>query len=91
MLQMVRRIFTIILFSTALYGCSHLDLKGILMPTGEGVEARFKQSAAMNQDLKAGTVDVNETYYVYVAADPHIDQTHKNLTSIIGRKLARNS
>ena len=81
MLQMVRRIFTIILFSTALYGCSHLDLKGILMPTGEGVEARFKQSAAMNQDLKAGAVNVNETYYVYVAADPHIDQTHKNLTS----------
>lgn len=78
---MVRRIFTIIFLTAALYGCSHLDLKGILMPTGEGVEARFKQSMAISQDLSAGTVDVNETYYVYVAADPHIDQTHKNLTS----------
>ena len=81
MLQMVRRFLAIISLTAALCSCSHLDLKGILMPTGAGVEARFKESVAMKQDLSAGAVDVKETYYVYVAADPHIDQTHKNLSS----------
>lgn len=78
---MVRRVFTITLVMTALYGCSHLDLKGIFMPTGDGVEARFEQSMEINPDLRAGSVDVKENYVIYVAADPHIDQTHTNLES----------
>ena len=65
--------------AVSLSGCSHLDLKGIFIPTGEGVEKRFGQSMEMNVDLKAGNVQAKESYTFYVAADPHIDKTHRNL------------
>lgn len=79
MLQMVKRIFTIIPV-LALCGCSNeLDLKGMFMPTAEGVEKRFEQSRKMNNDLKAETVTAQESYTFYVATDPHINQTHANL------------
>ena len=75
---MVKRIiFSIVCVSAC--SCSHLDLKGMLMPTGEGVEKRFEQSMEMHKDLKAGCVKAEERYTFYVATDPHIDQTHKNL------------
>ena len=75
---MVKRIILIIL-SLSIYGCNHLDLKGIFIPTGEGVEKRFEQSMKMNKDLKAGEIHAQGSYTFYVAADPHIDETHKNL------------
>ena len=78
MLQMVKRIILIIL-SLSIYGCNHLDLKGIFIPTGEGVEKRFEQSMKMNKDLKAGEIRAQGSYTFYVAADPHINETHKNL------------
>ena len=75
---MVKR--SLLIFSSVvLCSCSHLDIKGLLMPTGEGVEKRFEQSREMNSDLKTGTVQAQETYSFYVATDPHIDQTHINL------------
>lgn len=78
MLQMVNRIM-IIAFSLGVCGCSHLDLKGMFMPTGEGIEKRFEQSKEMNEDLKSGHIQTLESYTFYVATDPHIDDTHKNL------------
>lgn len=78
MLQMVRNI-AIIILSVMACSCSHLDLKGLFMPTGEGVEKRFEQSKEMNEDLKYGYVKTQESYTFYVATDPHIDDTHENL------------
>ena len=78
MLQMVKRIL-LIGSSIAVCSCNQLDLKGLFMPTGEGVEKRFEQSAQMNKDLMAGTVDSKENYFFYVAADPHINETYTNL------------
>ena len=78
MLQMVKKIIAAIFMAMAC-SCSHLDLKGMFMPTGEGVEKRFEQSKEMNEDLKNGYVQTQESYAFYVATDPHIDETHKNL------------
>ena len=78
MLQMVRTTMTVA-FAAMACSCSHLDLKGMFMPTGEGVEKRFEQSKEMNADLKNGYVQTQENYTFYVATDPHIDQTHRNL------------
>ena len=78
MLQMVRQIIPFLL-GISLCGCSHLDIKGIFMPTGEGVEKRFEQSRSMSPDLNKGTIESQESYTFYVAADPHIDQTITNL------------
>ena len=78
MLQMVKRLVPTLIVS-ALCSCNSLDIKGILMPTGEGVEKRFDQSKEMLSDLNNGAVNTQETYTFYVAADPHIDQTHHNL------------
>ena len=80
MLQMVKRSLAILLCTAAVSACSHLDLKGIFMPTGDGVEKRFEQSLEMNKDLNAGKIQVQEDYIFYVATDPHIDQTSVNLS-----------
>ena len=79
MLQMVKRLLPVLLGSVVMYGCTQLDLKGIFMPTGDGVEVRFEQSKAISEDLCAGAVQAQESYVFYVAADPHINTTHKNL------------
>ena len=75
---MVKRTM-VILMTISACSCSHLDLKGIFMPSGEGVEKRFEQSLEMNRDLNAGCVKAQENYIFYAAADPHIDQTRRNL------------
>ena len=76
---MVKRIIVVMALSITASSCSHLDLKGMFMPTGEGVEKRFAQSKEMHEDLKIGSVKAQENYSFYVATDPHIDQTHTNL------------
>ena len=77
---MVKRSLAVLLCTAAVSACSHLDLKGLFMPTGDGVEKRFEQSLEMNKDLNAGQIQVQEDYIFYVATDPHIDQTSVNLS-----------
>ena len=60
MLQMVKRILFVVSL-VAMYSCEQLDLKGLIMPTGDGVDKRFEQSMEMNEDLKAGTVEAEES------------------------------
>ena len=78
MLQMVRHILPI-LIGVVVCSCNSLDIKGIFMPTGDGVEKRFEQSEQISGDLYAGSIDAQQSYIFYAATDPHIDQTHKNL------------
>ena len=79
MLQVVRVLLAVLMVS-AVSGCSHLDIKGLIMPTGDGVDSRFGQSSKMNEDFKAAVINTAENYAFYVATDPHVDQTHGNLT-----------
>lgn len=79
MLQVVRILLAVLMIS-AVSGCSHLDIKGLIMPTGDGVDSRFGQSSKMNEDFKAAVINTAENYAFYVATDPHVDQTHGNLT-----------
>ena len=83
MLQMVKHI-VFILTAIAICSCNRVDFKGLFIPTGDGVEKRFEQSAEMNKDLKADTVHTEGSYIFYVAADPHINTTHRNLTVFNG-------
>ena len=78
MLQMVKHIL-LIASSVAVCSCNQLDLKGMFMPTGEGVEKRFEQSMLMNNDLQTEGVNAQESYTFYVATDPHINETQTNL------------
>lgn len=55
--------------------CSHLDLKGIIIKTSDGVEKRFEQSMQINKAASADVVEVESDYMFYVCADPHIDET----------------
>ena len=79
MLQVVRVLLAVFMVS-AVSGCSHLDIKGLIMPTGDGVDSRFGQSSKMIEDFKAAVINTTENYVFYVATDPHVDQTHENLT-----------
>lgn len=76
---MVRQLTIIFTGIAALCSCNELDLKGILMPTGPGVQTRFEQSAKMYPELNAGSVTTDDTYVFYVATDPHIGSSHKGL------------
>ena len=78
MLQMVKYNF---LLSVAFIvsGCTHLDVKGLLVPTSDGVQTRFEQSSKMNECLRAAVIEAEDDYVFYVATDPHIDQTSTNL------------
>lgn len=78
MLQMVRYNF-LISIALILSRCTHLDIKGILIPTSDGVQVRFEQSSKMNEGLKATLIEAEENYIFYVATDPHIDKTSTNL------------
>ena len=79
MLQMVRK-FLFMGALMAMCSCDQFDIKGIVMPTGEGVDKRFEQSMEMNEELKAATIDApQESYTFYVAADPHINEISRNL------------
>lgn len=79
MLQMVRLLFFVIT-SVVMCSCNQIDFKGLIMPTGEGVDERFEQSMRMNEELKAKTIEAQENYTFYVAADPHINETYRNLS-----------
>ena len=60
--------------------CSHFEIKGLFLPTGDDVDSRFEQSAEMNEDLRSAVLETEENYVFYVATDAHVDQTHENLT-----------
>ena len=79
MLQMVRRFFAILTAGVAC-SCSNIDVKGLFMPTGVGVDSRFEQSAKLNEGFCAAVMETRDDYVFYVAADPHVDQTHRNLS-----------
>lgn len=79
MLQMVRHVLPIAIVALAACGCNHADIKGIFMPTGPGVDTRFEQSCGMNKNLKAAGVEAQQDYAFYVATDPHIKDSHRNL------------
>ena len=78
MLQMVKKLF-IIIASVAMCNCDRADFKGLIMPPSDGVDKRFEQSMAMNEGLKADVIGAQEDYTFYVAADPHINDTYRNL------------
>lgn len=59
---------------------SCIDEQGGNKNIGDRVQARFEQSAEINENLYAGSVETLDTYWFYVAADPHINQTHQNLS-----------
>lgn len=79
MLQMVRGLFAA-LITLAACSCSHFNLMGLFLPTGDDVDSRFIQSTKINENLCAAAVETDESYIFYVATDPHIDQTHNNLS-----------
>ena len=79
MLQMVKHIFLALICFTVC-SCNLYDFKGFIMPTGDGVEKRFEQSKAICSDLKKGAINTESEYTFYVATDPHIEKTNRNLS-----------
>jgi hypothetical protein len=75
---MVKHILLIIT-ALALSSCNRFEIKGLFVPTGDSVQKRFEQSMEMNDSLKSCSLDCEEEYSFYVATDPHIDKTYKNL------------
>ena len=76
---MVKHISALVFAAAMMWGCNMYDFKGMIMPTGDGVQARFEQSQNMNKDLKVGTVSAQEDYIFYAATDPHVYKTNRNL------------
>lgn len=76
---MVRNIISATGALLLLGGCDTLDFKGLLIPTGPGVEKRFEQSMEMTSGNPTSIMQTSEEYEIYVCTDPHIDRTSRNL------------
>ena len=79
MLQMVRKTILAVFAVTIFCSCNTHDFKGLLFPTGAGVEKRFEQSQEITSGKPVATVTATEEYEFYVCTDPHIDASAKNL------------
>lgn len=78
---MVRHILPAVIGILTATGCNQVDLKGLIMPTGDGVEKRFEQSSKMNENMSVEGINALESYTFYVCTDPHINKTHENLST----------
>lgn len=77
---MVNNRVLLLIFWVFLYGCDRLDLKGMIMPTGDDVDSRFEQSLEMHGSKPIANMETDrEDYLFYVAADPHI---HANTITV---------
>lgn len=72
---MVKNLTVFTACALLLSACSHLDIKGIIMRTSDGVEKRFEQSMQINKANGTDVVDTESDYMFYVCADPHINET----------------
>ena len=75
---MVRGI-AIILVAGIFVCCETIDIKGLIMPTGDVVDKRFEQSMSITDNKAVANIEAKESYTFYVCADPHIDNTNENL------------
>ena len=80
MLQMVKNSLFTLLLLLLFAGCDKVELKGLIMPTGDMVNERFEQSFEMHSGKPVATVDLNESYSVYVCTDPHVSEEGKNIS-----------
>lgn len=73
-------IFTILL---ALSGCDY-DVKGLLFPVSDSVDARFEQSMAWNELHGYATLSsAGESYRIYVGTDIHAKYSANNLRKML--------
>lgn len=63
--------------------CDRLDIKGLIMPTGDAVNRRFEQSADIHKNMPVATLEAGATYNLFVCADPHIADDTKNLKEFV--------
>lgn len=81
MLQVVKRLAALAAIAVALCGCDVYDIKGMFVPTSDLVGVRFEQSVAKTGNKSVATIEVSEEYMFYVCTDPHVDGSHRNMTS----------
>ncbi len=81
MLQMVKKLAAIVAVAVALCGCDVLDIKGMFVPTSDTVGVRFEQSVAKTGGRSVATIEASEEYLFYVCTDPHVDGSHRNMTT----------
>ncbi|MBP3383621.1 MAG: metallophosphoesterase [Tidjanibacter sp.] len=81
MLQVVKRLAALAAIAVALCGCDVYDIKGMFVPTSDLVGVRFEQSLAKTGNKSVATIEASEEYMFYVCTDPHVDGSHRNMTS----------
>lgn len=81
MLQMVKKYFYVATLLLLMCGCDKIELKGLVMPTGDVVNSRFEQSVNMHSNKPVACVNAAESYVFYVCTDPHISDEYNNLKS----------
>ena len=66
MLQMVKKYFYVATLLLLMCGCDKIELKGLVMPTGDVVNSRFEQSVNMHSNKPVACVNAAESYVFYV-------------------------
>ena len=81
MLQVVKRLAALAAVAVTLCGCDVYDMKGMFVPTSDLVGVRFEQSVAKTGNKSVATIEASEEYMFYVCTDPHVDGSHRNMTT----------
>lgn len=81
MLQVVKRLAALAAVAVTLCGCDVYDIKGMFVPTSDLVGVRFEQSVAKTGNKSVATIEASEEYMFYVCTDPHVDGSHRNMTT----------
>lgn len=79
MLQVVKWFVCASLATMLLTGCDKFELKGLFVPTGDTVDARFEESMALNKSKPIARIESEDAYLFYVCADAHIKESYNNL------------
>ena len=80
---MVKQTIGTLALALLLVGCNRVEFSGFVMPTGEVVNSRFKQSFQLHDSAPVATLQADEEYLFYVCTDPHVSTTTDNLTTFV--------
>lgn len=81
---MVKQTISTLALALLLVGCNRVEFSGFVIPTGEVVNSRFKQSFQLHGSAPVATLQADEEEYLfYICTDPHISTTTDNLTTFV--------
>lgn len=85
MLQLVKKILIAVTALCLICGCEKFNLLGMIVPTGDTVDARVEQSLSMTGGNSVERFEVSGQYKFYVFTDAHLEEETGNVREFVRR------